>query len=103
MWQAFNNQHSRLSVPEILHPQIQPTGVQKHLGKKIPESSPKKQNLNLPCNSYLHSTYIVFDFPGSADGKESACNAGDPGSVPGLGRSSRERHGNPLQYSRYYK
>ena len=32
-------------------------------------------------------------------GKEYACNAGDPGSIPGLGRSPGERHGNPLQYS----
>ena len=31
--------------------------------------------------------------------KKSACNAEDPGSIPGLGGSSRERHGNPLQYS----
>ena len=29
----------------------------------------------------------------------SACNAGDPGLIPGLGRSSEERNGNPLQYS----
>ena len=38
-------------------------------------------------------------FPGGSDGKESACNAGDPGSIPGLGRSSGERNGYPLQYS----
>ena len=38
-------------------------------------------------------------FPGGSDGKESACNAGDWGSVPGLGRSSGEGNGNPLQYS----
>ena len=38
-------------------------------------------------------------FPGGSDGRESACNAGDSGSVPGLGRSSGEGHGNPLQYS----
>ena len=38
-------------------------------------------------------------FPGSSDGKESACNAGDPGSIPGLGRSTGERIGYPLQYS----
>ena len=31
--------------------------------------------------------------------KESACNAGDPGSIPGLGRSPGEGHSNPLQYS----
>ena len=35
----------------------------------------------------------------STDGKESACNAGDPGSIPGLGRSPGEGNGNPLQYS----
>ena len=34
-----------------------------------------------------------------ADGKESVCNAGDPGSVPGLVRSPVEGSGNPLQYS----
>ena len=38
-------------------------------------------------------------FPGSSAGKESACNAGDLGSIPGLGRSPGERNGNPLQYS----
>ena len=38
-------------------------------------------------------------FPGGSDGKESACNARDPGSVPGLGRSSGEGNGYPLQYS----
>ena len=35
----------------------------------------------------------------SSVGKESACNAGDLGSIPGLGRSSGEGNGNPLQYS----
>ena len=37
--------------------------------------------------------------PCVSDGKESASNAGDPGSIPGLGRSPREGNGNPLQYS----
>ena len=40
-----------------------------------------------------------MDFPGGSDSKESAHNAGDPGSVPGLGRSPGEGNGNPLQYS----
>ena len=40
-----------------------------------------------------------FGFPGSSDGKASACNAGNPGSIPGLGRSPREGKGYPLQYS----
>ena len=37
--------------------------------------------------------------PGSSVGKESACNAGDPGSIPGSGRSPGEGKGYPLQYS----
>ena len=40
-----------------------------------------------------------MDFPGSSAGKESACNAGYLGSIPGLGRSPGGGHGNPLQYS----
>ena len=35
-------------------------------------------------------------FPGGSDNKESACNVGDPGSIPGSGRSPGEVHGNPL-------
>ena len=38
-------------------------------------------------------------FPCSSIGKESACSVGNPGSIPGLGRSPGERNGNPLQYS----
>ena len=38
-------------------------------------------------------------FPDSSVGKESACNAGHPGSIPGLGRSPGEGIGYPLQYS----
>ena len=41
----------------------------------------------------------LLGFPGGSDGKESVCSAGDLGSIPGLGRSPRERNGNPLQYS----
>ena len=38
-------------------------------------------------------------FPGNSAGKESACNAGDPSSIPGSGRSPGEGIGHPLQYS----
>ena len=41
----------------------------------------------------------VMGFPDSSVGKESTCNAGDPGSIPGLGRSVGEGIGYPLQYS----
>ena len=42
---------------------------------------------------------LLLGFPGSLDGKESACNAGDPGSIPGSGRSFGEGNGNPFQNS----
>ena len=44
-------------------------------------------------------TLPYSDFPGGSDGKASAYNEGDPGSIPGLGRSPGEGNGNPLQYS----
>ena len=40
-----------------------------------------------------------MDLPGGSDSKESACNVGDLGLIPGLGRSPGGGHGNPLQYS----
>ena len=43
--------------------------------------------------------FILLGFTDSSVGKESACNAGDPGSIPGLGRSSGEGIGYPLQDS----
>ena len=42
---------------------------------------------------------VFLGFPGGSDSKESACNAGDLGSIPGLGRSPGEGNGYPLQYS----
>ena len=41
----------------------------------------------------------AWGVPGDSDGKESACNAGDVGSIPGSGRSPGEGNSNPLQYS----
>ena len=49
------------------------------------------------AGSYGNS--MVWDFPGGSDCKDSAYNAGDPGSIPGSGRSPGEGNGNPLQYS----
>ena len=53
--------------------------------------------------TYIHIfTYVVhvyISFPDISVGKESACNAGDPNSIPGLGRSAGEGKGYPLQYS----
>ena len=59
------------------------------------------------CSSWGHkesdttkmSTGNLRGFPGDSGGKESACNAGDPGLIPGLGRFPGERNGYPIQYS----
>ena len=52
--------------------------------------------------SFVHIlvwVYVWVGFPDSSVGKESTCNAGDLGSIPGLGRSPGEGIGYPLQYS----
>ena len=55
--------------------------------------------LTTDLSSYIHvtSSYIHVSFPGGSDGK--ACNVGDPGLIPGLGRSPGEGNDNPLQHS----
>ena len=53
--------------------------------------------LNPPPSS-LPIPSLWVSFPGGSDGKESACNAVDPGSISGSGRSPGEGNGNPLQY-----
>ena len=52
--------------------------------------------LRLP---HLQVGYLPLGFPGGSAGKESACNAGDLGLIPGLGRSPGGGKGSPLQYS----
>ena len=47
----------------------------------------------------LEGIMLSEGFPGSSAGKDSTCNAGDPGSIPGFGRAPGGRHGNPLQNS----
>ena len=54
-------------------------------------SSNMESELALPCNTW--------GFPGGSNGKESTCNAGDPGSIPGSGRSPEVGNGHPIQYS----
>ena len=47
----------------------------------------------------LGKALLEMSLPGSSDGKASVYNAGDPGLIPGLGRSPGEGNGSPLQYS----
>ena len=60
-------------------------------------------HLSLYCPHMLINTFpsliLGQGFPGGTNGKESACNAGDLGLIPGSRRSSGEGNGNPLQYS----
>ena len=60
------------------------------------------------CKCDAHTNKLLFDFspvnqsfsfPGGSAGKESSCNAGDRGPIPGLGRSTEVGNGYPLQYS----
>ena len=56
-------------------------------------------HVDLKDENYVSFSRFAEDlqgFPGSSNGKESACNAGDQGSVPGLGRPPGEGNGNPL-------
>ena len=57
--------------------------------------------ISLDCLAHhivINSTFLL-GLPGGSDGKESACSAGDPGLISGLGRSCGEGNDNPLQYS----
>ena len=56
-------------------------------------------NMNQP-ETYIWVALYSKGFPSGSDGKASACNVGDMGSIPGLGRSPGEGNGNPLQHSR---
>ena len=60
--------------------------------RRTPPSSRQAMEVSFELNS----SYTSNDFPGGSDGKASAYNAGDPGSIPGLGRSSEEGNGNPV-------
>ena len=69
----------------------------------MPEETPKAGVKELLPPSPLSPGHIPISarlsFPGGSEDKASACNAGDPGLNPGLGRSPGEGNGNPLQYS----
>ena len=69
------------------------------LAKSAPLQVNQLQGLFIFCQHILVLLLPFQGFPDSSVGKESTCNAGDPGSIPGLGRSPGEGIGYPLQYS----
>ena len=75
-----------------------------HIAKKktLPVSCLEAKNLTLCLGNQsgkqygcLKTQYVSFPFPGGSNGKHSACEAGDLGSIPGLGRSLRGGNGSP--------
>ena len=66
----------------------------------ISGSVPEHHNTaNITVKKDTHKSGFPNSFKGSSDGKASADNAGDPGSIPGLGKNPGEGNGTPLQYS----
>ena len=57
----------------------------------------EKRHISLKIRDKYHRE-TMKGFPSSSDGKASACNVGDLGSIPGLGRSPEVGNGSPLQY-----
>ena len=101
------------NIPHAVWDKKKKKRTNKQLKRNPPPHSPKEGKLQCwkaGCLGYIRSFLqepfqiyrylpIPGGFPHSSVGKESACNAGDPGSIPGLGRSSGEGNGNPLKYS----
>ena len=89
---------SRSFLHKLYHPQIIHEATFWY-SKVAANSYCFKQHL-FSLQLHLNCVRLQGDsFVGGSDGKVSACNAGDPGLIPGSGRSSGEGNGNPLQYS----
>ena len=63
------------------------------------KESDMTEQLNNNSTFHYSKLHLLLGFSGGSEGKVSACNVGDLGLIPGLGRSSGEGNGNPLQYS----
>ena len=100
VWKCFSNPSSdsfNSLQPDTEFPSPLPVSCVT-LGQAAKPAHPSERSSYLVhADNNVHLTGLGF--PDGSNGKESACNAGDPGSVPGLGRSPREGNGNPLQYS----
>ena len=83
-------------LPTIRETRVQSLGWEDLLEKGMATHS---SILASPAPHTKKGLKVILGFPGGSEVKASACNAGDPGSIPGSGRSPGEGNGNPLQYS----
>ena len=87
-----------LTMDQTCAPAVEAPSLNHCTAREVPEPDSLSQQLqallpppNFPSNPTIVS--LCQGFPGGSDGKESACNAGEPGSIPGLGRSPGEGNG----------
>ena len=92
------HQLQRLNQKKAENPNRSVINIENELvTKNIPsQKTPRNSFLHLPI---LLNIILQLMLPSSSVSKSSACNAGDPGLIPGSGRSPGEGNGNPLQYS----
>ena len=74
------------------------SNTENHL-KGCVQPKARNEDRNLAYLTINRATQVALGFPGGSDGKESTCNVGDMGSIPGLGSSPGGEHGKPLQCS----
>ena len=92
---------------DLSNPRVKPRFPALQANSLLSEPPGKPKNTGMGSLSLLQGIFLTQKFnqgllncfPGGSDGKASACNAGDPGSIPGSGRSSGEGNGNPFQHS----
>ena len=92
-------QHCKATVSQLKKKNIYMTSLVAQLVKNPPTMQGPQFNFwvrKFPWKRDGLPTLVFLGFPGGSDGKESACNAGDLGSIPGLGRSPGGGHGYPL-------
>ena len=106
MWFSRQEYWSGLPFPfpgDFPNPGIQPGSPASQADSLLTELWGKpcssRDTIVTETNSHVISQILNLGFPGSLFDKETACSAGDLGSIPGSGRSPGERNGNPLQYS----
>ena len=97
MFNKSSDEVLNVRVNEILSVWINGKAQGFQLRTETDPATQKSWKLNYPKKKVLLS--LFGDFPGGSDGKASAYNAGDQGSIPGSGSSPGEGSGNPLQYS----